>query len=89
MWGGGYHGFALSCPSVGPSVRLHYRVRSINLPIEGFSLYFAEMFTSTRGSAELMLPMCHLKVKVTIEGQISNSQIFDSMLCPLCKSYTD
>jgi len=40
-------------PSVGWSVRLHYRVRSINpIPIEGFSLNLAEMFTSTRGCAE-------------------------------------
>jgi len=36
-----------------------------------------------------MLPMCQLKVKVTIEGQISNNQILDIMLCPLCKSYTN
>jgi len=34
------------------------------------------------------LPMCQLKVKVTIEGQISNNQILDSMSCPLCTSYT-
>jgi len=86
MWGGGYNGLALSRPSV----RLHYRVRSINpIPIEGFSSNLAEMFTSTRGCAEPMLPMCQLKVKVTIEGQISNNQILDIMLCPLCKSYTN
>jgi hypothetical protein len=36
-----------------------------------------------------MFPMFQLKVKVTIEGQISNNQILDSMLCPLCKSYTN
>jgi hypothetical protein len=35
-----------------------------------------------------MLPMCQLKVKVTIEDQISNKQMIDSMSCPLCKSYT-
>jgi hypothetical protein len=35
--------------------------------IEGFSSYLAQMFTSRP-----MLPMCQLKVKVTIEGQISN-----------------
>jgi len=75
---GGYNGFALSRPSV----CLHYRVRSINpILIEGFSSNLDEMFTSTRGYAELMLPMCQLKVKVTIEGQISNNQILDIMLC--------
>jgi len=36
-----------------------------------------------------MLPMCQLKAKVTIEGQISNNQILDIMSCPLCKSYTN
>jgi len=36
-----------------------------------------------------MLPMCQLEVKVKIEGQISNNQILDIMLCPLCKSYTN
>jgi len=61
-------------PSVGPSVRLHNRVRSINpIPNEGFSLNLAEMFTSTRGCAEPMLSMYPLKVKVTLEGQISNN----------------
>ena len=90
--GGGYNGLALSRPSdsrsVRPSVPLHYRVRSIYpIPIEGFSSNLAEMFTSTRGFAEPMLPMCQLKV--TIEGQISNNQILDIMSCPLCKSYTN
>jgi len=52
------------------------------------------MLTLTRGCAEPMLPMCQLKVKVTIEGQIlnnqiSNNQILYIMLCPLCKSYTN
>jgi len=62
--------------SVGPSVRLHYRIRSINpIPIERFSSKFAEMFTSIRGCAEPMLQMCQFKVKVTIEGQISKNQI--------------
>jgi hypothetical protein len=70
------------------SVRLHFRVHSINpIPSEGFSSNLAQMFTSTRGCAEPMLPMCQLKVKVTIEGQISNNQILDSISCPLCNSY--
>ena len=45
-------------PSVGrsvrPSVRLHYRVRSINpIPIERFSSNLDEMFTSTRSRSQL------------------------------------
>ena len=45
---GGYNGFALSRPSdgrsVGTSVHLHYRVRSIHpIPIEGFSSNLAAM----------------------------------------------
>jgi len=76
--------------SVGRSVRLYYCVRSISpIPIEGFSSNLAEMFTSTRGCAEPMLPKCQLKVNVTIEGQTSNNQILDNMSCPLCKSYTN
>jgi len=54
-----------------------------------FSSNLAKMFTSTRGCAEPMLPMCQLKVKVTFEGHISNNQILDMMSCPLCKSYTN
>jgi len=69
--------------SVDPSVRLHYCVRSIN-PCIGFISNLAKMFYSTRGCAEPMLPMCQLKVKVTIEGQI-----LDIISCPLCKSYTN
>ena len=76
--------------SVGRSVRHHYRVCSINpIPIGGFSSNLAEMFTSTRRCAKAMLLMGQLKVKVTIEGQISNNQILDIMLCSLCKSYTN
>jgi hypothetical protein len=56
--------------------------------IEGFSSNLAQMFTSTGGCAEPMLLMCQLKVKVTIEGQISNNQILHNMLCSLCKSYS-
>jgi hypothetical protein len=56
----------------GRSVRLHVCVHSITpIPIEGFSSNLAQMFTSTRGCAEPMLPMS--KVKVTIEGQISKT----------------
>jgi len=90
MGGGGYNGFALSRPSIGRSVHLHYRVRSTSpIPIEEFFSNLAEMFTSTRGCAKPMLPMCQLNVKVTIKSQISNNQILDIMLCPLCKSYTN
>jgi len=71
------------------TIFLNYLVRCINLiPIEGFFLNLAEMLTSTSEYAEPMLPMCQLKVKVTIEGQISNNQILDIMSYPLCKSYT-
>jgi hypothetical protein len=34
-----------------------------------FSSNFTQMFTSTRLCAEPMLPLCQLKVKVTLEGQ--------------------
>jgi len=45
-------------------------VRSVSLTlIERFSLILAQMFTSTRGCAEPMLPFRRLKVKVTLEGQ--------------------
>jgi len=47
------------------------------------------MFTSTRVCAEPRLPVWQLKVKVTIDGQISNNQILDNMSCPLYKSYTN
>jgi len=61
VWGGGlkWIRFVASVrPSVGPSARLHYRVRSINhIPFKGFSSNLAEMFTSTRRCAEPMLPM--------------------------------
>ena len=87
---GGYNGFALSRRSVLPSVRLHYCVSSINpILIEEFSSNLAKIVTPTRGCAEPMLPMCQLKVKVTIEGQKSNNKILDIMSCQLCKSYTN
>jgi len=77
-------------PSVGQSVRLHYRVRSKKfIPIEEFSSNLTEMFTSRKGCDEPMFPMCQLNVKATIEGKKSNNQIFDIMLCPLYKSYTN
>ena len=71
---GGYTGFALSRRSVGQSVRLSpIRVRSITpLLIEGFPSNLNDIFTSTRGCAEPMLPMCQLKVKVTVKCQILN-----------------
>jgi hypothetical protein len=47
------------------------------------------MFPSIRGCAESMLPMCQLKVKITVEGQISNNQILDNISCLLCKSFTN
>ena len=78
-------------PSVGRSVRpsplscLLYKSYS-NWRI---SSNLVAMLTSSRGCAEPMLPLCQLNVKVTIEGQISNNQIFDNTSCLLCKSYTN
>ena len=52
----------------------NYCVNSINpIPIKGISSNLSDMFTSTRGCAEPMWPMCKFKVRVTIEGQISNN----------------
>jgi len=59
------------CRSVGRSVRPSpIRVRSITpLLMAGFPSNLNDTFTSTRGCAEPMLPMCQLKVKVTVKGQ--------------------
>jgi len=66
------------------------RVRSITpLLMEGFPSNLNDTFTSTRGCAESMLPMCHLKVKVTVKGQIFNKQILRIMSCPLYNSFTN
>jgi len=66
------------------------RVRSITpLLMEGFPSNLNDTFTPTRGCAEPMLPMCQLKVKVTVKGQILNKQILDIMSCPLYKPYTN
>ena len=79
--GGGHTGFALSRRSVGRSVRPSVRpspirVRSITpLLMEWFPSNLKDTFTSTRGCAEPMLPMCQLKVKVTVKCQILNKQI--------------
>ena len=35
------------------------------------------------------VPMCQVKVKVTVKGQILYKQILDIMFCLLCKSYTN
>ena len=60
--------------SVGPSPIL---VRSITpLLMEGFPSNLNDTFTSTRGCAEPMLPMCQVKVKVTVKGQIFNKQYY-------------
>jgi len=65
-------------------------VRSITpLLMEGFPSNLYDIFTSTRGCAEHMLPMCQLKVKVTAKCQILNKQILDIMSCPLYKPYTN
>jgi len=52
-------------------------VRSITpLLMEGFPSNLNDTFTSTRGCAEPMLPMCQLKVKVTVKDQIFNKQYY-------------
>ena len=52
--------------------------------MEGFSSNLNDTFTLTRECAEPMLPMCQLKVKVTVKGQI-----LDIMSCPLYNSFTN
>jgi len=53
------------------------RVRSITpLLLKWFPSNLNDIFTSTRGCAEPMLPMCQLKVKVTVKGQIFNKQYY-------------
>ena len=47
---------------------LEFRVRSISLPLEGFSLNFGHMFASVRQCAELITQPCRHKVKVTVQG---------------------
>jgi len=96
MWGEGIlDSLCRVGPSVGRSVGLSVRpspirVRSITpLRMEGFLSNLNDPFTSTRGCAELMLPKCQLKVKVTVKGQILNKQILDIMSCPLYKPYTN
>ena len=52
-------------------------VRSVSPTlIERFSLIVAQMFISTRGCAEPMLPFSRLKVKVTLKGQKLTQKIF-------------
>ena len=66
------------------------RVRSItSLLMKGFPSNLNDTFTSTRGCAEPMLPICQLKVKVTVKGQIFNKQILHIMSCPLYNSFTN
>jgi len=66
------------------------RVRSIiSLLMQGFPSNLNDTYTSTRGCAEPMLPMCQLKVKVTVKGQIFNKQILHIMPCQLYNSFTN
>jgi len=57
--------------------------------MKGFPSNLNDTFTTTRGVAEPMLPMCQLKVKVTVKGQILKKQILDIMSCPLFNSFTN
>jgi len=53
------------------------RVHSITpLLMEGFPSNLNDTFTSTRGCAEPMLPMCQLKVKVKGKCQINQNKIY-------------
>ena len=74
---------------VGRSIRPSpIRVRSITpLLMEGFPSNLNDTFTSTRGCAEPMLPMC--QVKVTVKGQIFNKQILHIISCPLYNPFTN
>ena len=66
------------------------RVRSITtLLMEGVPSNLNDTFTSTRGCAGPMLPMCQLKVKVTVKSKIFNKQILHIMSCPLYNSFTN
>ena len=89
LLGGGYNGFALSRRSVGRSVRPSPLSCPLYKAYTNGRIFLVEMLTSTRGCAEPMLQICQRKVKVTVEGQISNNQILDIMSCPLFKSYTN
>jgi hypothetical protein len=44
--------------------------------MEEFSSNFTQMFTSTRLCAVSMLPLCRLKIKVTLEGQKLTYKMF-------------
>jgi len=91
MWGGLY--WIRFVASVGRSVDRSVRpspirVRSITiLLMEGFPSNLNDTFTLTRRCAEPMLPMCQLKVKVTVKGQIFNKQTLHIKSCPLYKPY--
>jgi len=57
--------------------------------MEGFPSNLNDTFTLTRGCAEPMLPMCQLKVKVTVKGQVFNKQILHIMSYPLYNAFTN
>jgi len=78
---GGYSGFALSRRSVGRPVSNSFPLYD-SFTNEGFPSNLNDTFTSTRGCAEPMLPMCQVKVKVTVKGQIFNKQYYT--LCRVC-----
>jgi len=44
--------------------------------MEGFPSNLNDTFTSTRGCAEPMLPMCQLKVKVTVKCKKKYKNIY-------------
>jgi len=94
---------SLCCPCVSSRSRSQLKVKYLTnkyytlcrvcsitpLLMEGLPSNLNDTFTSTRGCAEPMLPMCQLKGKVTVKCQILNKQILDIMSCPLFKPYTN
>jgi len=57
--------------------------------MEGFPLNLNDTSTSTRGCVDPMLPLCQLKVKVTVKGQMLKKQILHILSCPLYNSFTN
>jgi len=57
--------------------------------MEGFPSNLNDTFTTTRGCAEPMLPMCQINVNVTVKGHIFHKQILHIVLCPLYNSFTN
>jgi len=67
-----------------------WNVRVINpIPMKGFPSNLNDTFTSIRWCAEPMLPMCQLKVEITVKCQTFYKQIFHIMSWLLYNSFTN